>query len=61
MVAAADQAKVIAEAKFQRAMVYFELIKFFGEKPYFAGSPATLKGVPLITTPGPSAPQDEYL
>lgn len=60
VVAAADQAKVSAEAKFQRAMAYFELIKFFGEKPYFAGSAATLKGVPLITTPGPSAPQDEF-
>jgi starch-binding outer membrane protein, SusD/RagB family len=35
------------------------LIKYFGEKPYFAGSAATLKGVPLITAPGPSAPQDE--
>ena len=60
IVVAADKAKVIAEAKFQRAMVYFELIKYFGEKPFFAGSPATLKGVPLITAPGPSAPQDGY-
>jgi tetratricopeptide (TPR) repeat protein len=60
VVAAADKAKVTAEAKFQRAMAYFELIKFFGEKPYFAGTPATLKGVPLITAPGPTAPQDAF-
>jgi tetratricopeptide (TPR) repeat protein len=60
VVTAADKAKVAAEAKFQRAMAYFELIKYFGEKPYFAGSPATLKGVPLITTPGPAAPQDAF-
>jgi tetratricopeptide (TPR) repeat protein len=58
VVATADQAKVAAEAKFQRALAYFELIKFFGEKPYFAGSASSLKGVPLITAPGPNAPQD---
>jgi len=58
IVVAVDKAKVIAEAKFQRAMAYFELIKYFGEKPFFAGSATTLKGVPLITAPGPTAPQD---
>lgn len=57
-VVAVDKARVIAEAKFQRAMAYFELIKYFGEKPFFAGSATTLKGVPLITAPGPTAPQD---
>jgi starch-binding outer membrane protein, SusD/RagB family len=60
VVDASDRAQVIAEAKFQRAMAYFELIKYFGEKPFFAGSPATLKGVPLITAPGPTAPQDVF-
>lgn len=60
IVDASDQARVIAEAKFQRAMAYFELIKYFGEKPYFAGNAASLKGVPLITSPGPSAPQDVF-
>jgi tetratricopeptide (TPR) repeat protein len=60
IVAAADKAKVTAEAKFQRALAYFELIKYFGEKPYFAGSPTSLKGVPLITAPGPTAPQDAF-
>ncbi|MEO5947621.1 MAG: RagB/SusD family nutrient uptake outer membrane protein [Chitinophagaceae bacterium] len=59
-VVAIDKAKVIAEAKFLRAMAYFELIKYFGEKPFFAGSPATLKGVPLILVPGPTAPQDPF-
>ncbi|NCU02416.1 MAG: RagB/SusD family nutrient uptake outer membrane protein [Chitinophagaceae bacterium] len=58
VVAAAEQAKVSAEAKFQRALAYFELVKFFGEKPYFAGGAASLKGVPLITAPGPNTPQD---
>lgn len=60
VVDAAEQATVIGEAKFQRAMAYFELIKYFGEKPYFAGNPGGLKGVPLITEPGPSAPQDAF-
>ena len=41
-------------------MVYFELVKYFHEKPFFAGSPGTLKGVPLITEPGPTAPQDPF-
>ena len=36
VVDAAEQATVIGEAKFQRAMAYFELIKYFGEKPYFS-------------------------
>lgn len=58
VVTPADQAKVSAEAKFQRALAYFELIKYFGEKPFFAGNATTLKGVPLITAPGPTAPQD---
>lgn len=58
VVTAADQARVKAEAQFQRALTYFELIKFYGEKPFFAGNAAALKGVPLIITPGPSAPQD---
>jgi len=60
VVATADKAKVTAEAKFQRALAYFELIKYYGEKPFFAGSAATLKGVPLITAPGPTAPQDAF-
>lgn len=59
VVTPADQPKVSAEAKFQRAMAYFELIKYFGEKPFFAGNATTLKGVQLIITPGPSAPQDD--
>ena len=60
VVDAAEQAIVIAEAKFQRGMAYFELVKYYGEKPYFSGNASSLKGVPLITAPGPSAPQDEF-
>lgn len=60
VVDAAERPKVIAEAKFQRALSYFELVKFYGEKPYFSGNATTLKGVPLINQPGPSAPQDGY-
>jgi tetratricopeptide (TPR) repeat protein len=59
VVAAADQKRVAAEAKFLRGMAYFELVKYFGEKPFVAGNAASLKGVPLITAPGPSAPQSE--
>ncbi|HSC53927.1 MAG TPA: RagB/SusD family nutrient uptake outer membrane protein [Phnomibacter sp.] len=61
VVNAADKAKVEGEAKFLRGLAYFALVEYFGEKPYVAGSPTTLKGVPLITAPGPSAPQSpEY-
>ena len=60
VVLAADVAKVRGAALFQRALVYFELIKYYGEKPFFAGSATTLKGVPLITAPGPTAPQDPF-
>jgi starch-binding outer membrane protein, SusD/RagB family len=60
VVKAADQPKVRGEALFLRALSYFELVKFYGEKPWFAGSATTLKGVPLITTVGPSAPQDPF-
>jgi predicted negative regulator of RcsB-dependent stress response len=51
----ADKNKVEGEAKFLRALVYFELIKFFGEKPYSFGNTG-LKGVPLVTTPRPGDP-----
>lgn len=57
VVSTANRNKVQGEALFLRAMVYFELVKYFGEKPYVAGNTGTLKGVPLITAPGPSAPQ----
>ncbi len=60
VVLAADLAKVRGAALFQRALAYFELIKYYGEKPYFAGGASTLKGVPLITAPGPSAPDDAF-
>jgi tetratricopeptide (TPR) repeat protein len=61
VVSTANKNRVRGEALFLRAMAYFELIKFYGEKPYVAGNTGTLKGVPLITAPGPSAPQStEY-
>lgn len=56
-----DKARVEGEAKFLRGLAYFELVKYFGEKPYAAGGAANLKGVPLITQAGPNAPQSpEY-
>jgi len=57
VVKAADRAKVEGEAKFLRAMAYFELIKYFGEKPYVAGNTATLKGVPMPLTPAENSPE----
>lgn len=56
VVATADKGKVEGEAKFIRALVYFELVKFYGEKSYSAGNTSTLKGVPLVTTPRPGDP-----
>lgn len=51
VVKATDKSRVEGEAKFQRAMAYFELIKFYGEKPYISGNTTTLKGVPLPLLP----------
>lgn len=48
-----DQARrdvVEGEAKFIRALMYFELVKYFGQ-PYSAGSVDTNLAVPLVTTP----------
>lgn len=42
--------RVEGEAKFIRAMVYFELVKFFA-LPYEAGATNSQLGVPLVTTP----------
>ncbi|MCU0394780.1 MAG: RagB/SusD family nutrient uptake outer membrane protein [Chitinophagaceae bacterium] len=55
-VKAVDRARVEGEAKFLRAMAYFELIKFFGEKPYGSGNTNTLKGVPMPLTAAQSSP-----
>jgi hypothetical protein len=61
VVKAADKGRVEGEAKFMRALSYFELIKYYGEKPYTSANAGGLRGVPLITAPGPSAPQSpEY-
>jgi starch-binding outer membrane protein, SusD/RagB family len=60
VVNAADRNRVRGEALFLRGLVYFELINFYGEKPYGAGNTTTLKGVPLIVQAGPSAPQDGF-
>lgn len=45
-----DQNKVKGEALFIRAVVYFELVKLFGQ-PYIAGNTDANPGVPLILTP----------
>jgi tetratricopeptide (TPR) repeat protein len=58
----ADKASVEGEAKFLRAMLYFEMVKFFGEKPYSAGNTSALKGVPLLTLPAdpdPTSPANQ--
>ncbi|RYF63511.1 MAG: RagB/SusD family nutrient uptake outer membrane protein, partial [Cytophagaceae bacterium] len=51
----ADKARVEGEAKFIRGLVYFELIKFFGEKSYSAAGAGSLRGVPLVTDPRPGS------
>ena len=45
-----DKDQVEGEAKFIRACMYFELVKFFG-KAWNDGNPATNLGVPLILKP----------
>ncbi|MDO6440353.1 RagB/SusD family nutrient uptake outer membrane protein [Cyclobacterium sp. 1_MG-2023] len=45
-----DQDRVKGEALFIRAVVYFELVKLFGQ-PYIAGNTDVNPGVPLILTP----------
>ena len=46
----AEADRTEGEAKFIRAMVYFELIRFYG-LPYEAGATNSQPGVPLVTTP----------
>ncbi|MDX2069102.1 MAG: RagB/SusD family nutrient uptake outer membrane protein [Haliscomenobacter sp.] len=50
VVAEKDRKTVEGEAEFIRALVYFELVRFFG-KPYVAGQTNSQLGVPLITEP----------
>jgi starch-binding outer membrane protein, SusD/RagB family len=50
LVNADDRDAIIAEAKFLRGLVYFELVQFFG-KPYSAGNTNTNLAVPLQLEP----------
>lgn len=50
LVSAADQPRIEGEAKFIRASLYFELVRFFA-KDYSDGDPNANPGVPLVTTP----------
>jgi len=50
VVAAKDTARVSGEAKFIRAVSYFELVKLFG-KSWKDGDPAANPGVPIVLTP----------
>lgn len=45
-----DRAQVEGEARFIRAMAYFQLVRFYG-KPYEAGGNNNQLGVPLVTQP----------
>jgi len=47
---AGDQNRVEAEARFVRAVIYFDLANLFG-KPYNAGDPSTNPAVPLVLLP----------
>lgn len=47
---AAQQNRMEGEAKFIRALVYFNLVEMYG-KSYNDGSPATNLGVPIVLTP----------
>ncbi len=46
----ADQPRIEGEAKFIRASLYFELVRFFG-RDYSDGDPNANLGVPVVTTP----------
>lgn len=50
VVSEADRNTVEGEALFIRAILNFELVRFYG-KPYVAGQPNNQLGIPLITTP----------
>lgn len=45
-----EQKEISAEAKFMRAVAYYELINYFA-KPYSAGNTTTNAGVPLVLIP----------
>ena len=46
----ADRARVEGEALFLRGLMYFDLVRFFGDQ-YVAGGTNTQFGVPLVLTP----------
>jgi starch-binding outer membrane protein, SusD/RagB family len=50
VVTEANRNKVEGEAKFIRAAMYFELVRFYG-KAWTDGSPSSNAGVPLVLTP----------
>ncbi|MBK6932071.1 MAG: RagB/SusD family nutrient uptake outer membrane protein [Saprospirales bacterium] len=50
VVNADDRAQVEGEARFIRAMAYFQLLRFYG-KPYEAGASNTQDGVPVVLRP----------
>ena len=50
VVAAKDTARVTGEAKFLRAVAYFELVRLYG-KAWNDGDPAANAGIPIILTP----------
>jgi hypothetical protein len=49
LAATADRARIEGEAKFIRASMYFELVRFFG-KPWGDGDANVNLGVPIVTT-----------
>ena len=54
-----EASRVEGEAKFLRAAVYFNLVKFFA-LPYTSGGPNSQLGVPIVTSAVSDAPQIEY-
>ena len=55
----AEASRVEGEAKFLRAAVYFNLVKFFA-LPYMSGGQNSQLGVPIVTKAVSDAPQIEY-
>ncbi|RYY25171.1 MAG: RagB/SusD family nutrient uptake outer membrane protein, partial [Sphingobacteriaceae bacterium] len=56
----ADQNRIEGEAKFLRAMMYFDMVRLYG-RAWNDGDPATNLGVPLVLTPTSSIDASSFV
>jgi len=60
VVNASDRNRIEGEARFLRALIYFDMIRYWGHQ-YEAGQNNTQLGVPLVTTPTRGITEESYV